>query len=428
MHFIRVFGTAALSLLAVIALTAPTSAAQELRGTHGGNAYGTWANSTAGPIATQLGRSAFEPCPCNGTDGQVRRTSAENVASGQTARTNRIASTAQADKTATTAYTLMTSKADTTSLLNGRITADLIKAVALTDATSSRMHSTAKDSRFGNLRVLGTPVNDIAPNTVRQIPGFGRVVLREVRRSGDGFHRSAIDVNMIHLFITQANSMHIPVGSEIVIGHAHSGYRARESNAFFSGYAFATAGQSNSSKANNRTGRSAAIYLGCAGSNNVPYTNNINRSSVAKGLSAGSGETSVRGGFSGSTATAVAKSTVSNVLLLGGLVKADEVRGVARATWDRTTDSGSNDFTGSQFIGLRVNGKSVSRNVAPNTRMNLPGVGYVLLNHQVARSTPDSANSSVAMIEIHFTTPNQANMPAGSTFLVGVAASGVAPN
>jgi hypothetical protein len=428
MRSIRVLGTAAISLLAVLAISGPSSAAQELRGSHGGNAYGTWANATAGSIATQLGRSAFMPCPCDGTDGEVISTSADNVRSGNVARSNRIDSTARADKTATSAYTRMTSKADGTSLLDGRITANLITAVAKTNASTTGMHSNAKQSRFGGLEVLGTPLNDVAPNTTRAIPGFGHVVLREVQRSGDGVHRSAIAVNMIHLFITRQNSMNIPVGSEIVVGHAQSSYRSREAKTLFSGYAFATSGRSSSDQANNRMGRSAATYLGCTGENGASASNEINRSSAAEGLRAGSGVTSVRGATVGNLSTTVAKSTVENVSLLGGMVAADKVQGVARSTWDHSTNSGSNDFNGSKLVGLRINGTAINRDVAPNTRMNLPGVGYVLLNHHVGRSSADGASAKVAMIEVHVTVAGNLNLPVGSTFLVGVADSSVRPS
>jgi len=428
MKSIRVLTTAALSLLAVLAISGPSSAAQELRGSHGGNAYGTWANATAGSIATQLGRSAFQPCPCDGTDGATRRNSADNVASGQNARANRLDTTATADKTATTAYTLMTSKADGTSLLDGRITANLIKAVARTRATASGMHSTGKHSQFGGLEVLGTPITHVVPNTTRAIPGFGHVVLRETKRSGDGVHRSAIEVNMIHLFITRENSMNIPVGSEIIIGHANSAYRSKEPKTFFGGYAFATAGRSSSDRAENEMGRSAAIYLGCTGTNGATKSNEINRSSATPGLKAGSGVTSVRGDVVGNVATAVATSSVSDVSLLGGMVTADQVKGVARSTWNLATHSGSNDYSGSQFLGLRINGTPINRNVDPNTRVNLPGFGYVLLNHRVGSSTADGALTKVAMIELHATLPNDFNMPAGSTFWVGVADSIAEPD
>jgi len=428
MRSTRILGTAALSLLAVLAISGPSSAAQELRGTHGGAAYGTWANATAGPIATELGRSAYVPCPCRGTDGDALTNSADNVSSGKTARTDRIDSTARADKTATTAYTLMTSKADGTSLLNGRITANLIKAVARTDATTSAMHSSAKRSRFGGLEVLGSPLDDVAPNTTRPIPGFGYVVLREVKRGGDGVHRSAIDVNMIHLFITRANSMKVPVGTQIVIGHAHSAYRSTEPMTYFRGYAFATSGQSSSNQAENRMGRSAAVYLGCSGTNGVKDFNEIHRASVAKGLRAGTGVTSVSGGLDGNIATAVATSSVSDVSLFGGLLRAEQVKGVARATWNLASNRGANDFSGSQIVGLRINGRAISQNVDPNTRIALPGIGYVLLDREVASSTADGAASRVVMIEVHVTLPNDFDLPAGSTFLVGVADSIVEPS
>jgi hypothetical protein len=428
MRSTRILGTAALALLAVLTIGAPSSAAQELRGTHGGNAYGTWANSTSGEIANQLGRSAFQPCPCNGTNGEVRSTSADHVASGKNARANRIDNSAQADKTASSAYTLLTSRADGTSLLDGRITANLVKAVARTDATASHMHSGGKQSRFGGLSILGSPLNDVAPNTRRQIPGFGYVVLREIQKSGDRVHRSGVAVNMIHLFITKQNSMHIPVGSEIVIGHAQSSFTRKATSALFGGFAFGTAGQSSSDQAKNRMGRSAAIYMGCRGTGGVTNSNEIDQASAGTALHAGSAVSTVRGATDGDLSTAVAKSTIENVSLLGGMVTADEVKGVSRSTWDSVANQASTDFDGSHITGLTVNGVPISRDIEPNTRVNLPGVGYLLLNHQVASSSADGAQGRIAMMELHLTVTDELNLPVGSTLLVGVAGSSVEPS
>lgn len=76
-------------------------------------------------------------------------------------------------------------------------------------------------------------------------------------------------------------------------------------------------------------------------------------------------------------ATSIA--TVSDVDLLAGLVTARNV--VAMST---ATVNGAN-AAGSGFEGLAINGVplAVGDAVAPNTRVTLPGVGYVMLNEQV---------------------------------------------
>lgn len=76
-------------------------------------------------------------------------------------------------------------------------------------------------------------------------------------------------------------------------------------------------------------------------------------------------------------ATSIA--TVANLDLLSGVVTARNV--VAMST---ATANGAN-AAGSGFEGLAINGAPLPSGdaVAPNTRIALPGVGYVVLNEQV---------------------------------------------
>jgi hypothetical protein len=76
-------------------------------------------------------------------------------------------------------------------------------------------------------------------------------------------------------------------------------------------------------------------------------------------------------------ATSIA--TLSNVDLLAGLITARNI--VAMST---ATVNGAN-AAGSGFEGLAIRGVVLAGGdaVAPNTRISLPGVGYVILNEQV---------------------------------------------
>ena len=79
-------GAVVVSVVAVaMALLAPTvtpARAADLRGSFSGNAYGTSANVEAGAVATELGRSAFQPCPCRGTDGEVLTNRVDSLRAG----------------------------------------------------------------------------------------------------------------------------------------------------------------------------------------------------------------------------------------------------------------------------------------------------------------------------------------------------------
>jgi hypothetical protein len=76
---------------------------------------------------------------------------------------------------------------------------------------------------------------------------------------------------------------------------------------------------------------------------------------------------------------AVSSATLGAVNLLNGLITADGIVAIASSTiGDGAVNSNA---AGSSLASLVVSGTEVS-DPAPNTRLNLPGVGYVLLNEQ----------------------------------------------
>ena len=86
---------------------------------------------------------------------------------------------------------------------------------------------------------------------------------------------------------------------------------------------------------------------------------------------------------------AVSSATLGAVQLLNGLITADGVVAIASSTvGDNAVGSNAE---GSSLGNLVVGGVEVS-DPAPNTRMDLPGVGYVLLNEQ--RPTGDGVTTS----------------------------------
>ena len=86
---------------------------------------------------------------------------------------------------------------------------------------------------------------------------------------------------------------------------------------------------------------------------------------------------------------AVSSATLGAVNVLNGLITADGVVAMASST------VGTSDAEGSSLANLVVNGVSVD-DAAPNTRLDLPGVGYVVLNEQV----PTSGGITVNMIHV----------------------------
>lgn len=115
-------------------------------------------------------------------------------------------------------------------------------------------------------------------------------------------------------------------------------------------------------------------------------------------------------------------SDVENVSTAGGAITADIVTAVATSYLGQTT--GGSDAAGSGFTNLVVNGVAVTDEVAPNTRVNLPGVGYAILNEQIASGNGVSSFGMTVNM-IHVVLQNVLGVKTGE-IIIGSASSSVA--
>jgi len=95
---------------------------------------------------------------------------------------------------------------------------------------------------------------------------------------------------------------------------------------------------------------------------------------------------------------AVSSATLGAVSLLNGLITTDGVVAIASSTLG--DGYVASDAEGSSLANLIVNGTAVS-DPAPNTRVDLPGVGYAVLNEQsVTGDGVTSSGITVNMIHV----------------------------
>ncbi len=117
--------------------------------------------------------------------------------------------------------------------------------------------------------------------------------------------------------------------------------------------------------------------------------------SVPGVLTSGTLETSTSGVVAENAATAQSRATVQSVDILGGVIKADLVVGIASSASNGVTAESNGD--GSTFVNLSVNGTTITNTVAPNTRINIPG-GVVTLNEQ--SPSGDGVNTSGLQVKM----------------------------
>jgi hypothetical protein len=172
-----------------------------------------------------------------------------------------------------------------------------------------------------------------------------------------------------------------------------------------------------------KSGRSALSTLGCTSTAGVTHSNTV-ASVSAPGLSTGKVDTSVSSEATSTGFATTSSSTIQNVSALGGLVSATAVESVSTTSRDQSTGKYSVSAAGTQFLGLSVAGIPVGATPAPNTKLTLPGVGYVELNQQTAHVGKNKA--SLRVIGLHIVvTLSTPLAPIGTQIDVGFASSGL---
>lgn len=417
------FGLMAAGLAATAAELAPSKAAAAApQGAFRGEAYGTFATGVVGPIATTLGRSAYLPCPCQGTSGQTKQNNVTALSAGtlgKVLRADAVTSTVFARKTGTAAEVTNTSTITGLNLLNGLITATTVKSVASTTATATATSSNAAGSTFVNLSINGRRIAaDPAPNSRVELPGIGTVVLNKRVVSGNGQPVQTILVEGLTVEVKTANSFGLPVGARIVVAHAVSGFSRTPVQNFVGGQAYAAAANAAiGTVIQNQIGKAALVTIGCEGTGGKTLGNNIQALAVGKVLRTGTGVTTAFGGpDTGGGTIARTTARVENASLLGGLISFAAITASAEDRFNGGLHVRS--AAGTQILGLRVLGLPVSASVAPNTRINLPALGYVIVNERKFPAPAANGLTQVNGLRIVVNTANTLGLPVGSEIVV----------
>jgi hypothetical protein len=403
--------------------------AGDLPGAFRGNAYATFANVQAGQVAAQLGRSANQPCPCEGTNGVTLSNEVDSLQAGDNGdvlNAGTTVSTALTEKTSTTAEVTNSSTITGLSILGGLITADAIAAVADVSVATTTMTGSSTGSKLVNLKIAGSPIDaNVAPNSVVEVPGLGTVTLYKVTRSGSFRANGQILVEMLTINVTVANNLGLPVGAQVVVAHAVAGYNRTQPDVVVDGSAYAAlANDDVGSELENKIGKVAFVTMGCEGTNGKVRSNNVTAESAGTVVSLGSGVSTAQSMSSPGSTVARTTSVVQNVSLLGGLIKAATVTAVAQESLAGGTVTPSTE--GSGLVGLTIAGIPIPVNVAPNTGISLPGVGEVIVNEQKLPANPGD-EVSVNGLHLKVTLANLLGLPVGSELVIAHANAGAAP-
>jgi hypothetical protein len=409
----------------VLAGTAISQAsADDLPGAFRGNAYATYANVKAGPIATSLARGAFQGCPCEGTNGKTLTNEVDALSAANNALTaTSTVATAFTTKTATTAEIQNTATIKGMVALGGLITADAVSSVATISATAKAITPSSDGSAFQNLTIAGQSIpSNVAPNTVVPLPGVGSVTLNKVQTSGTFKRGGTLLVEMIAVDVSVANNLGIPVGSKIVLAHAFAGFNRSQPDTVYDGHAFvAQAIGKSGDDLKNKIGTSANVFIDCNGTGGKTKTDSI--AATDNGVvGVSGGETTAFAAPEGDADVAQTTATASDLKLLGGIITVDAIQAVAQSSLKDGIATGSAD--GSGFSGLTIAGVTIPVTIPPNTNVPLPLLGNVVVNEQTIHS---DGSVSVNGLHITITMPNLLGLPVGSELVVAHANAAAAP-
>ncbi|HZS78503.1 MAG TPA: choice-of-anchor P family protein [Ktedonobacteraceae bacterium] len=315
-------------------------------------------------------------------------------------------------RTALSSTSQAVSTVQNASLLNGLITASEIRAVASSTVTTTGASSTSAGSQFAGLRVAGTLFLTMPkPNTTIKLAGIGYVVLNEQNGSSNA-GATYLSVNMIDVHVTVANSPGIPVGTQMVIGHASSDNVRTLAPSILGARAFGSYAKGGTGQGSLASGPLTVAGIYCRGGSSQSNETGTNVPSVG---STGNLSVSASGQIQSSSSQAKSTASVSNVNLLQGLLSVGKLNVTNSLFWDGSFSQQA----GTTLIGATINGKATSQNPTPNTLISLPGLGYVVLNEQDSSNSATGTAQYVIGIDIHVTTANSLGLPVGTEIMIG---------
>lgn len=295
-------------------------------------------------------------------------------------------------------------------LLEGLVTATEVHAVSETRFDGQTVTVDGSASRFVDLAIAGIPIL-IQPgvNTTLDLAGIGRIVLNEEKTDESG---QWLTRNMIHIIVDLPNPFDIPVGTNIIVGHARSALETGVLNTM-GGAAYALEAFVGEVV---EIGQTALVRLPCTGTGGEANRNQLVGIALGDLAQAATVGSKARGVVDETRAKGKTASAVEDLSLLGGLVTADLVRANAIVYEDENGPLAGT--RGNRIANLRIGGELVlNGDVEPNTVLEIPGVGELWL-HRVFQG-PTSVE--VRMIELIVTLPNELGLELGTTVRVAVA-------
>jgi len=320
-------------------------------------------------------------------------------------RADVVRSSARSTVTAAPAESVQTSVAEAANanILGGLVTASAVRGVATAQANGRSSSFSSLGSTFSDLKVQGVAVTDVTPNTRIDLPaalyGPGSFVLLYEHtgstsgpppsQTSEGTYAADVSVNMIHVHVTDQLLL-VPGDQtlDVIVSHAdaHADFPQTTRcpgapNQAVSGHAFI--GSEATSPAE------LPLMVGFV---SIPPTGGQDHQDLDQAalpsLTTGTAVSDSNGTLGETVSTASSLAQAQGVCVLpsvaGCTVAAQLVRSVSSSSASATSASANDGDT--SLVGVNVGGSSVPVEPAPNTVIEIAGVGFVILNEQFCDS------------------------------------------
>jgi hypothetical protein len=371
----------ALALVAggTIAATVSVSAAGASTGLGTGkqtaSAFGGSAFGSAGHLGTvfESGKSAYSAM-CTSNLGVTHQDTTHNSSNPQVGKIGNVRTTVSSVGSGESIASVSKATTSASSLLGALVTGKLFVASARS-ATAPSGTSLTGGTTLSDVRIAGQAApQHPAVNQTMALPGIGSVLFNHQTRS-HAYGTQQITVTAMTINLTGNNTLGLPSG-RLVISRAMASLHLPTHHQA-SGNAYGTTIVSGDVV---RSGKTAAVYMPCGGSNGVTRHNDTGATS-SQALRGGVTQTSARSTDSNGGTAAILTSKITGANLLGGVIKADAI--VARAKATRAGSTLTRSSSGTSIGDLTINGQKQSGNQPANTKFAVPGIGTLWINRVV---------------------------------------------
>lgn len=306
------------------------------------------------------------------------------------------------------------------SLLGPLIEVEGLHAVARSTARIGDASSTTGTSFFGRIKIAGLSLPlAIAPNTRISLPGLGTIVLNEQIVQNRGPVNTYAEVNMVDITLGSGNILRQPIGTRILIGHSVSSDSVVSMLAATQAHAFGLYTALDVNKlAAIQSGPLPDTEIGCMGGTNSARAVELR---VGRLADTGVAETQTTGVISGSRVAVSSSEKIVDLNLLGGLIQAGLLEEDAHAIFNGSQGTSYGHFNA---VKLSIGGTNLPKIHPANDRINLRGLGYVMIDEIVPSKS--TVGFAINALDISITVPNNSlHLAVGLHIIVGHVDAGI---